>query len=398
MSISVLILGCASFFYQASEVGVRHWTPAVSQEGEFSVELPTRPNRQSTRMRSSPGGHSRVIEIGAKTESAEYLAQRFDIPTGIVRGAEQSHLDAERDQFARDYRGRVVTEKRVTFEGKPGRDFTIRAEPTKGGGVVMIRVREYASGKAIFALMVVSVPNHELPDDAGRFLGSLRFGSTREPDSKTQVLGPEATGKPLAGWGLAVDPDGDCKITPKGKDLSIEVPGTLHDLNADIDRLNAPRVLRTVEGDFEIQVRVVGDFRPKGPSTNPKSIPCNGAGLFIWRDAGNYIRLERFGMLRNGNIVTVANFEEREEANRGAVHNAKIPPGDILLKLIRRGGRVQGGVSVDGRNWQVLQPIDVAWPARVKVGLAVVNSDSSPLAVKFEGFSLKGKVVKEDDQ
>ena len=117
----------------------------------------------------------------------------------------------------------------------------------------MLRVREYLSGQSIYILIAASAINRELPDDTGKFFGSFAIGTTR-----TKKAGPKADvpGKELAGWGTAIDPDGDCQITAEGSAVTMTIPATLHDLNADIDKYNAPRILRDVQGDFEIQVKV----------------------------------------------------------------------------------------------------------------------------------------------
>jgi hypothetical protein len=82
----------------------------------------------------------------------------------------------------------------------------------------------------------------------------------------------------MGDWGMAIDPDNDCKIVDQGKALEISVPATHHDLNADNDKLNAPRVLREVSGDFTMTVKVIGTFQPGTQSTNPKAVPYIGAG------------------------------------------------------------------------------------------------------------------------
>src|SRR5439155_620645 len=86
-----------------------------------------------------------------------------------------------------------------------------------------------------------------------------------------------AEGMELAGWGLAIDPDADCQFKPDGKTLSMQVPGSWHDLHPDSGKLNSPRVLKEMEGDFAVIVKVTGDFQPGGKSTNPKGVPYNGA-------------------------------------------------------------------------------------------------------------------------
>ena len=70
------------------------------------------------------------------------------------------------------------------------------------------------------------------------------------------------TGPWFDGWDRPVDPLGDCKFARKGDRLTITVPGKGHQLDIVQGGLNAPRLLREVEGDFLVQVRVRGDYRP----------------------------------------------------------------------------------------------------------------------------------------
>lgn len=217
-----------------------------------------------------------------------------------------------------------------------------------------------------------------------------------QPPPQPKAPEPKAAPKPkeLADWGLAIDPDGDCKFTPDGKkSLTIEVPGTWHDLNPRGDKLNAPRVVRTVEGDFSLAVKVTGNFKPNGRSQNPDSVPSNGGGIVVWNHAGNFVRLERIGISREGKAGTFILFVEREDFDQRAEHNAAYPGGDCYLRLERKGGQIAGSVSTGGTGWQKLKPIDTLWPAQLKVGLSAANSNSAPLTVKFEEMVFTGKTV-----
>ena len=192
-------------------------------------------------------------------------------------------------------------------------------------------------------------------------------------------------------WGLAIDPDKDCELVGEVKRLRIKVPGTRHDLVGNAGKMNAPRVMREVEGDFVITTKVVGDFRPGGKSTNPKGIPFNGAGIVIWSDVDNFIRLERAAVARGAKISTYVNFEEFEGGTRGATHNEVMKGGDCWLRMERKGSRLQGSISFDGATWKQLQPIQAVWPPALKIGVTAINSSSFPFEVIFEEFELKGK-------
>jgi hypothetical protein len=62
------------------------------------------------------------------------------------------------------------------------------------------------------------------------------------------------TGPWFDGWDRPVNPLGDRRFERRGNRLSITVPGKDH------EEERAPRLLRAVEGDFFVQVRVAGTF------------------------------------------------------------------------------------------------------------------------------------------
>ncbi len=210
------------------------------------------------------------------------------------------------------------------------------------------------------------------------------------PPPSAPVAPKPSTGGELAAWGTATDPDGDCEFRPDAKTLTVQVPGTLHDLNHD-SKLNAPRVLREVEGDFVVTVKVAGDFRPGGTSTNPRGVPYNGAGILLWGDDDHFLRLERGAMLRGGQINTFIAFEDHPKGRRGAAQMDNIRAGDYYLRLERKGNWLSATISADGKSWRRLRAVAGTWPARLKVGLAAINSNSEPFTVRFEEFSFDAK-------
>ncbi len=106
-----------------------------------------------------------------------------------------------------------------------------------------------------------------------------------------------AAEKPLAmsihGWGNVVDPDGDSQIDLDGAKVKITVPGSPHDFAAELQQWNAPRILRSVRGDFIAEVKISGTFDPKGESTIEGRKPYNGAGLLVIADNDNHVSLQR---------------------------------------------------------------------------------------------------------
>jgi regulation of enolase protein 1 (concanavalin A-like superfamily) len=389
MRILALALGAmlALVVTHAPAADKNEWETVNSKEGQFTVEMPEKPSINQARTRKGVGGNVKTVLVGCKTDGGIYIVYKIIQPATIVKGTEDTELDAERDGLAKEWKGKVTAEKRIRAGTKIGRDFTIRGKPEKGEGTSTIRVREYLDGNSIYLIAVVSPPDQELPEDTGRFLGSLAIGPMRVRAQGSP--GVEPKGAAIPGWGLAIDPDNDCQIKDLMKKLSMAVPGTRHELAGGTGNMNSPRVLKEVEGDFVISVKVVGEFRPGGKSTNPKTVPFNGAGILLWSDADNFIRLERAAIARNGKLSTYVNFEEFEGGTRGASHNERMQGGDCWVRMERKGSRLQAGISFDGTTWKDLKPIQTVWPEKLKVGIAAINSSSLPFPVTFEEFSLK---------
>jgi regulation of enolase protein 1 (concanavalin A-like superfamily) len=360
------------------------WETVRSQVGQFTVELPSKPTINQTRVRKGAGRNVQTVLLGCKTDAGAYIAYKVILPTAIAKGTENEELDAERDGLAKEWNGTVTSERRIRAGEKIGRDFTVRGKPDKAEGVLTIRVREYLSEKSVYLVAVVSLPNRELPDDTGRFLGSLIIGTKRAEGSPAA----EPKGVAMPPWGEAIDPKKDSEITGDKDRVRIKIFGTRQGAQAILD---TPRVMREVEGDFVITVKVVGDFRAAGKSVNPRVVPFNGAGILVWSDPDNYIRLERAAVNRKGKVSTYVNFEEFEGAARGASHNEGMMGGNCWLRMERKGSRIHGSISFDGTTWKELKPIQTVWPAKLKVGVSATSSSDQPFEVAFEEFQFKGK-------
>ena len=185
----------------------------------------------------------------------------------------------------------------------------------------------------------------------------------------------------INGWGRQVDPDEDCTFTVDNGSLLIGVPGTPHDLSAELNRMNAPRVLQEVTGDFAIEVRVSGEFSP-GEANIAGRTSYNGAGLLVMQDERTYIRLERAVLVRDGATQHYVNFEVRvngQNVRFGTPADYKVDDsGDCYLRLERKGEQVAGAVRQGDDNWHLLAPKEVRLHPQLSIGVAAVNASSKP--------------------
>jgi regulation of enolase protein 1 (concanavalin A-like superfamily) len=204
----------------------------------------------------------------------------------------------------------------------------------------------------------------------------------------------------VEGWGETVDPAGDCEFEVKEGRLRITVPGSEkpHDLSPELESGTAPRVLRPVKGDFVLQVKVGGEFEPGDNSTQQGRTPYNGAGLVVFADEKNFVRLERAALQGAGQSVAYPNFEIRVDgrlegigvAGGVAVDRAK----PMWLKLERHGDEIRGAISQDGgEHWQEGAPKKLtakAWAQEgaIKAGVAAISTATKPFTAVYSDLSV----------
>ncbi len=183
---------------------------------------------------------------------------------------------------------------------------------------------------------------------------------------------------------IKVDPDGDCKCVVRKGEAVISVPGTPHDLSAELGRVNAPRALCELQGNFS--VRVKNDFTPSPRTrTIEQRKAYHGASLVLMVDDANYVRLDRgtYYEEADGTIHRFANFELRSDFDLDGItptepssNNSYVVPDEYLhyLRLDRAGNKVAAYISTDGLKWLYLGRKQLRLPEKVKVGVAAVNS------------------------
>ncbi len=202
----------------------------------------------------------------------------------------------------------------------------------------------------------------------------------------------------IKGWGTVTDPDGDCTVTEgKGK-LTIKVPGSLHDLyplqKDKKKRLNAPRVLQQVKGDFVATVKVTADWKPGDALPGSSTVPYNGAGLLVWAEEDDFVRLERNVFVRKVSIsyTTPFQFQGGNQVNNAQTTQDEFFKGkSTWVKVERRGEKLTTSISHDGKEWTETATLRAKYPETVRVGVEAVNSSDKEFVVEFAEFKITGK-------
>ncbi len=277
-----------------------------------------------------------------------------------------------------------------------GRIHVALSEPGEGSRKVLVQTaHQYRSGQLVY-----SKPKaYHLPE---------KPGPVYPAGTPLQLILNTARRASLALLGPLVDPDKDCRLEKDdvSNTIKIEVPGdTLHTLAPQLvtaeDKTkplhNAPTTLTAVEGDFAAIVEVTGELSPSltlPDNRQGNAIPSTfqAAGLLLYQDKDNFVRLERTASVAVGWIQPVHRLLLEVVKNGKVVESEKysVPPDrPSYLFLTRRTGRLIAASSPDLTVAPApLKAIAIDLPAKLKIGLSASNISAAPFTATFENFAL----------
>jgi regulation of enolase protein 1 (concanavalin A-like superfamily) len=204
------------------------------------------------------------------------------------------------------------------------------------------------------------------------------------------------TSRPEGTPGALVDPSKTCKLSRNGNAITIDVPAGVYLPGTEFGSRPAPMALTGVEGDFALQVSVTGTFTPGTQPARFKghALPntYQGAGLVLYVDRRNYIRIERAAAADSGR-PTVSSEIVVEVCDKGKISGPfyhPLPDGPLYLRIERVRGGINCMFGPNGIVWIALQQLAVRFPDKLKVGLIATNASKEALSARFEGFALHG--------
>jgi regulation of enolase protein 1 (concanavalin A-like superfamily) len=217
----------------------------------------------------------------------------------------------------------------------------------------------------------------------------LAKASPPPPPVRTAVFKPSRT---IDDLGDFIDPVGDCQLQRSGSSLAISLPGKLHILSPALETLNAPRMLTDIEGDFVAEVYIPGEMKPGMQSVNYKGVAVpvayQGAGLLVWNDPRNFLRLERSAAVQGrqlANQVLMEAFKNDQPVGQRYIEVGREP---VHLRIERRGDTIACSYSRDGKAWTEAKSFKDLFPPMVQVGISAANTAKKPLQAQFENFRL----------
>ena len=237
-----------------------------------------------------------------------------------------------------------------------------------------------------------------LTDSLGRAIASKPIAVTL-PDRPGRIagLGELEKAKLLAKWSCEPNASDGVKVAHQPGKTTIDLPGGVALVNApQFGLFNAPCALTRVDGDFVAMVKVTNGFDPGGEGLvlpGGRKIPYSfqSAGLLIWQDEKNFIRLERSkGSDGKVSLVHRVLVEVYKGGREAAIHYLNIPEQATALVAVRKGGSLQLLFAQRGNKAAVFQEMALDFNKEIFVGIAASNLSRRPFQASLEEFSLKG--------
>ncbi len=191
-------------------------------------------------------------------------------------------------------------------------------------------------------------------------------------------------------FGTPVDPDKDCSFSLDGTKLKVTVPAGEHNFVQGRGLANAPRIARSVDGDFVAQVRIRAVPGPTGEAGGPSLLAQTG--IYFAADEKNFayharsLEVQQGALRLNGRHGGWVNGGANGNGSSGGGH---FSPETVYFRVIRTGAKTLFAASVEGTGWHQFGGPDTAgYPEKVTLGLFVTNSSKQAFTVEFDEFTV----------
>jgi len=187
-------------------------------------------------------------------------------------------------------------------------------------------------------------------------------------------------------WGKVVDPTGDCKAGVIRDQLVLSTPGGIRN---PLDKIL--RVEREIEGDFEVQVKMMHTTEPSHTAPKARTDARILSGLFVGKSDSMLIAFGR--QLRADEEKGRKYFDHSIWLeNHGAGTGSRIAGtkafDEVFVRITRRGLKVSKAHSADGKEWHESAVARPDLPDRVHVGVYLWHDVDQPCEAVFERFRL----------
>ena len=261
--------------------------------------------------------------------------------------------------------------------GQAGGQFTLPTTTPEDRKVVF----QFVITDAVGRVSTTKPMTANLPDRPGRIVG----------------LDQQVRERTLAKWSCETNLGEGIKMTHTPGSTIIDLPANVPINNApQYNLFNAPCALVRVDGDFVAMVKVTSSYDPGGegivvPTGKKLPFSFQSAGLLIWQDEKNFIRLERSkGSDGNGlGFVHRTLIEYYKGGKLVGVDYRNVPEQTVVLIAHRTGGTLKLLFGLPPNAAIVFQDLALDFNKEIFVGVAAANLSKRPFQARLEDFTLK---------
>ncbi len=199
-------------------------------------------------------------------------------------------------------------------------------------------------------------------------------------------------------WSCEVNFTEGAKISPHAGGAIMDLPAGVAMINAPQFKLfNAPSALVRVDGEFVAMVEISNEFDPGSTTISTSTgrrfpITFQGAGLLIWQDEKNFVRLERCKG-SDGNIglihrVLVEIYKDGRAV--GIYYSSPMPEKPVIVMAHRKGTTMQFLYAEPPGKMTIFKELALDFSPSILVGISASNLSKQPLRAKFDKFTLQG--------
>uniref|UniRef100_A0A832H0L6 DUF1795 domain-containing protein n=1 Tax=Oscillatoriales cyanobacterium SpSt-402 TaxID=2282168 RepID=A0A832H0L6_9CYAN len=149
------------------------WQPFTPAKGGFTITMPSQPTER-TQSLDTPAGNINTYFYSSSSNggTVNYTVSYVDLPKGASEMPAALLLEAIASGLTGDERVKVLSEKVITLDNHPGREFKIES-PTKS----IVRHRAYLVNQRVYQVVaeVPAAQESTLGKDVERFLESFKL-------------------------------------------------------------------------------------------------------------------------------------------------------------------------------------------------------------------------------
>ena len=165
---ALLILLAAVYGMAAQTTGWKTFTPPA---GHFSIAMPAiaEPKEEKQTTPTSPVGPYTTYLYSVTADRVIYMAGWVDYAPTLNLNV-PSEIAKNRDNFVKQIKARVVSERSVNYGSSPGLEFTAETD------AVTVRSRIYVIGKRPYMLITVGSKGRDISASVDKFFTSFKTG------------------------------------------------------------------------------------------------------------------------------------------------------------------------------------------------------------------------------